>query len=87
MATVPTTTAIFLADGLQQRQRWLTTYRKPQIGDIVLVKKDHTSPLPCPTSVIIDTHPGKDNRVRVVTVKTPKETFKRPIAKFTLYRV
>jgi hypothetical protein len=80
----------WLADylqGLQQCQQWLRKSRNPQIGDLVLVKEDHTSPLHWPTSVIIDTHSGKDNRVRVVTVKTPKGTFKRPIAIFTFYRV
>jgi hypothetical protein len=50
-------------------------------GDLVLLKEDHTSPLPWPTAVITETHPGKDNSVRVVTIRTLKGTFKRPIAK------
>jgi hypothetical protein len=31
-----------------------------------------------PTTVITETHPRKDNSVRVVTVRTPKGTCKRP---------
>ena len=34
-----------------------------------------------PTAVIHDTHPGKDDIVRVVTIKTPKGLFKRPVTK------
>jgi hypothetical protein len=45
------------------------------------LKEDHTSPLPWPTAVITETHPGKDNSVRVVTLRTPKGTFERPISK------
>jgi hypothetical protein len=67
--------------GLQQRQRWLKTSHNFQIADLVLLREDHVSSLHWPTSVIIDTHPGKDNRVRVVTIKTPKGTVKRPITK------
>jgi hypothetical protein len=67
--------------GLQQCQRWLKTSHNFQPGDLVLLREDHVSPLHWPTSVIIDTHPGKDNRVWVVTIKTPKGTFKRPITK------
>jgi hypothetical protein len=50
-----------------------------QLGDLVLLKEDITSPLLWPTAVITETHPGKDNSVHVVTLRTPKGTFKRPI--------
>jgi hypothetical protein len=67
--------------GLQQRQKWMRTSHSPQVGDIVLLKEDNLSPLLWPTAVITDTHPGRDHRVRVVTVKTCSGTFKRPISK------
>jgi len=67
--------------GLQQLQRWQTTTPNLQPGDLVLVKDDNTTPLQWPTAVITDTHPGKDNSVRVVNLQTPKGTFKRPITK------
>jgi hypothetical protein len=67
--------------GLQQCQRWLQTSPNFQPGDLILLRKNHVSPLHWPTSVILNTHPGKDGRVWVITVKTPKGTFKRPITK------
>jgi hypothetical protein len=66
---------------LQQRQRWLRTFPNLQPGDLVLVKEDNTSPLHCPTAVITETHPGKDSSVCVVTLRTPRGTFKSPISK------
>jgi hypothetical protein len=67
--------------GLQQRQRWMRTSDSPQVGDIVLLKEDNLPPLLWPTAAITDTHPGKDHRVRVVTVKTCNGTFKCPVSK------
>jgi hypothetical protein len=57
-----------------------------QPGDFVLLKEDNTSPLQWPTVVITETHPGKDNSVRVVTLRTRKGTFKLPIT-FIPFRV
>jgi hypothetical protein len=65
---------------LQQRQCWQRSYPNLQPSDVVLLKEDHTTPLHWPTAVITDVHPGTDN-IRVVTVKTPKGTFKCPISK------
>jgi hypothetical protein len=86
VANVPTT-ALILAEmvnylqSLQQRQRWQRTSPNLQPGDLVLLKEDNTSPLHWPTAVITQTHPGKNNSVRVVTLRTPKGTFKHPITK------
>jgi hypothetical protein len=66
---------------LQTRQRWQSSYPNLQPGDVVLLKEDHTTPLHWPTAVITDVHPGTDNNIQVVTVKTPKGTFKRPLSK------
>ena len=44
-----------------------------------MVKDDNTTPLQWPTAVTTDTHPGKDDSVRVVTLQTPKGIFKLPI--------
>jgi len=52
-----------------------------QPGDPVILKEDNTAPLHWLTAVITDVHPGIDSKTQVVTVKTPKGTFKRPIAK------
>jgi len=44
------------------------------------------TPLHWPTAVIKKTHPGKDGIIRLVTLKTPNGTFKRPITKICPYR-
>ena len=66
---------------LQQRKRWQRTSPNLQIGDLVLLREDNMTPLQWPTVVITDTHAGKDGKVRVVTLRTPKGTFKRPTTK------
>ena len=48
---------------------------------MVLLQEDNTPPLQWPTAIITETYPGKDGVVRVVTLKTPKGTSKRPITK------
>jgi hypothetical protein len=52
-----------------------------QPGDLDLLKEDNTTPLHWPTGVIKETHPGKDGVIRVVTLRTPKGTFKCPLQK------
>jgi hypothetical protein len=42
---------------------------------------NNTNPLQWLIAVITDTHPGKDNSVRVMTLKNPKGILKRPITK------
>lgn len=69
---------------LQSRNKWNVAKPSLQIGDLVLLKDEITSPGKWPLGRVIDTHPGTDNLVRVVTVKTATSTFKRPIAKLVL---
>ena len=52
-----------------------------QVGDAVILRELNTAPLHWPTAIITEIHPGPDGKVRVVTVKTAKGTFKRPISK------
>jgi hypothetical protein len=66
---------------LHQRQRWQKSFPNLQLGDLVLLREDTTTPLHWPTAVITETYPGKDNSVHVVTLRTPGGTFKRPITK------
>jgi hypothetical protein len=48
---------------------------------VVILREENTAPLHWPTGIITEVHPGPDGKVRVVTVKTPKGTFRRPISK------
>ena len=55
-----------------------------QVNDIVLVKDQTTFTNTWPLGRIVQTYPGVDGRVRVMTVKTLKGEFKRPVSKLVL---
>ena len=55
-----------------------------QVGDLVLLQEDNLVPTKWPLGRIVETHPGKDGFVRVVTVQTSNGTYKRPITKIAL---
>ena len=54
---------------------------------LVLLKEDNLPPLIWSTGVIVDVHPGLDGLVRVVTVRTPKGVYKRPVTKLCAFPV
>lgn len=66
---------------LQQRPKWTKRTQNVQVGDLVLIKDENTSPSLWPLARITEVHPGADSLVRVVTVRTPKSIFKRSITK------
>lgn len=67
---------------LQQSQKWTTTEKEVQIGEIVLLIEENTPPLVWRKVKVTEVHPGKDGHVRVVTVMdATKTTFKRSIRK------
>lgn len=47
----------------------------------MITKDDNTPPLHWPLGHVIDLHPGTDNLVRVVTVRTKSGDFKRAVTK------
>jgi hypothetical protein len=65
---------------LHQRRRWMKTNPNTQSGALILLREDNTT-LQWPTAVVTNVHLGKDGIVRVVTIRTPKGEFKRPITK------
>ena len=71
-------------NALQRFNKWRLPRRNLRIGDIVLIKDNRTPPCQWPLGRIISTHPGPDQYVRVVTVKTKTGTFLRPIVKLCL---
>ena len=75
------------AEYLQQMQK-ITKWRKPNpnlmVGDIVLVKEDHTFSQQWPMARVIATHPGRDGLVRAVTIQTGTSKYKRPVVKLSL---
>ncbi len=55
--------------------------RSITVGDIVLVKDTDLFICSWPLARVIQTHPGDDGLVRVATVRTQKETYRRAIHK------
>lgn len=66
---------------LQNRPKWLKSSSNLKVDDIVLIKEDNTSPLSWPLGRIVQVLPGRDNKVRVVKVRTKDGIFTRSIVK------
>ncbi|XP_045540972.1 uncharacterized protein LOC123722619 [Papilio machaon] len=66
---------------LQQRHKWNSKSKAPEIGDIVLIKEPSLPPTKWLMAQIIDTHPGQDGEVRVVSLRTKSGLLKRPVSK------
>ena len=60
---------------LQPKAKWLKQTANINVGDIVICWK---------LGRIINTHAGEDGLVRVITIKTERQTIKRPIRKIHL---
>lgn len=68
---------------LQQRNKWKQSVKNVEKGAMVIVKEDNLPPMKWSLGRIVETHPGKDGNVRVVTVKTTDGEYKRPITKIS----
>ena len=66
---------------LNRYTKWHHKSRNLCIGDVVILKDEVTIPMKWPLGRVIQTHPGKDDLVRVATVKTAHGVFKRPVTK------
>lgn len=69
---------------LQVRNKWKGNTENLKAGQMVLIKEDNQPPANWKLARIICVHPGNDNVVRVVTVKTATNQFKRPVNKLCL---
>lgn len=68
---------------LSARSKWQQPQENQQIGDVVII---HDANLPAgkwSLGRVIELHPGKDGRVRVVSVKTKNAIIQRPIVKLS----
>ncbi|GAB0099940.1 hypothetical protein DMENIID0001_158440 [Sergentomyia squamirostris] len=61
---------------LQQRNKWFKTQENPEVGQMVLLKEDNLPPLKWVLAKITKLHPGKDNLVRVVTIRLKGNKYK-----------
>lgn len=66
---------------LQQRKKWQQDQPNIAIGDMVLITDDNRPPSSWPIGRIIEVHPGSDGKVRVVTIRSARQTIKRSIVK------
>lgn len=66
---------------LQNRPKWLTLSENLKPNDLVILKDENLTPLYWPLARIIEVLPGKDNKVRVVKIKTKDGILTRPITK------
>ncbi|GFW30368.1 integrase catalytic domain-containing protein [Trichonephila clavipes] len=69
---------------LQQRSKWKFEKDNARVGDLVLIKEDNLAVNKWLMGRLIEVFPGKDNRIRVVTIKTQHGVVKRPISKICI---
>lgn len=66
---------------LQNRPKWYQTQKNLQLNELVLIKDDRLPPNEWLLGRITELHPGADQLVRVVTVRTKNGTYKRSVSK------
>ena len=64
---------------LQIQYQQLHPHRSVQVGDIVLLKDSELFNRSWPLAIVEAVHPGADGLVRVVNLKTQKETYRRAV--------
>lgn len=69
---------------LQQRHKWYVEKRNMQVGDLVVLMDENQPTASWAMGRVTDTHPGPDDRVRSVTIKTERGEYTRPINKLCL---
>ncbi|GFY47288.1 DUF1758 domain-containing protein [Trichonephila inaurata madagascariensis] len=74
-------------NSMQGRTKWKSGTSNIKIGDVVIIKEDNLLSSMWPLGKVISTHPGKDGIVRVVTLKTTKGLYQRPIVKLSILPV
>ena len=66
---------------LQQKTKWKEERNNLKIDDLVLLHEDNIPSSKWLMGRVEKTIPGRDNRIRVVVIRTPNGTFKRAITK------
>ena len=64
--------------------KWHYPTRNIEVGDIVILHDDSPLPTKWPLTRVIKVHPGKNDLVRVATIKTSTGTYTRPVTKLEL---
>ncbi|XP_055633263.1 uncharacterized protein LOC129773646 [Toxorhynchites rutilus septentrionalis] len=66
---------------LQRMVKWQASSHNDAVGDFVLLVDDHEKPQQWPLGRILEIFPGSDGLVRVVSIKTGNNTFRRDVRK------
>ncbi|KAH8354619.1 hypothetical protein KR059_004356 [Drosophila kikkawai] len=69
---------------LQARTKWQQDAQDIAMDTLVVLKEPNQPPSKWLLGRVVEVHPGQDQRVRVVTVKTARGTYKRPITKIAV---
>ena len=69
---------------LNKYTKWPHRSVNVAVGDIVVLRDETLFPTSWPLARVINVHPGKDNLVRVVTVRTPKGVYNRPVTRIVV---
>ena len=64
--------------------KWNRPHCNFQVGDLVCLRDEEVYSTKWPLARVTAVHPGTDGLVRVITVKTAKGTYKRPVTKAVL---
>lgn len=66
---------------LQKRKKWQIQGEPIELNTMVLMMEDNTPPLHWPLGRVVELHPGRDGKVRVVQVRTSTGIYKRAVRK------
>ena len=66
---------------INKHNKWRNPTRNIAVGDIVLLQESGLVPTKWPLGKVTEVYPGRDDLVRVVTVKTAQGCYKRPVSK------
>lgn len=70
---------------LHRRSKWVTPSRPVTVGELGLLKEENLATMKWKLTRVEAVHPGADNVVRVITLRTSDGTLlKRPVAKFAV---
>ena len=69
---------------INKLNKWKYPTRNVAVGDVVVLQESGTVPTKWPLGRVLQTHPGQDNLVRVVTLKTAQGIYKRPVSKIAV---
>lgn len=64
---------------LQLRDKWRKVQPEIRVNELVLLKNSLLPPSKWELARVQETHPGEDGHVRVVTLRTARSVYKRPI--------